>query len=81
MILQILVNGAVMQIGQPLPTSVSSIEVIHQVHPMMPPQLVTIEQAVSIKEWIKNLIALCESEYISYNGTFISTAELKANNK
>ena len=79
--IQIQINGTTMQIGQPLPTSVDTLVIVHQVHPMMPPQLVTVEQAVVIKAWLRELINKCTNEYIVYNGTLIKTTELIAENK
>ena len=70
---QILINGIVFNIGQPLPAEIYSCSIIY------PPFLhIPIEHsnAPLIKQWFNQLISNCTCEWVILNDTFYRVDEL-----
>ena len=71
--LQILINGIVFNIGQPLPAEITSVSIIY--HPLTFLQ-VPKEHLPAIKQWFNQLISNCTCEWIIFNDTFYRVDEL-----
>ena len=70
---QILINGTLFNIGQPLPTPITSVSIIYPIGfriPFHPDQRPLIEQ------WFNTLIDNCTCEWIVLNDTFYRVDEL-----
>lgn len=71
--LQIYINGILFNLGQPLPETITSLEIIYQA--LIPIQY-PLDQDKAIKSWFNQLIDKCTCEYASYNHTLCRVDEL-----
>lgn len=68
----IYLNGIPVQLGSPLPTTITSLQI------QMPPMLISFpsEQVPALKEWLNSIVDHLDCDYFSYNGVLISTNEI-----
>jgi hypothetical protein len=60
---QLLVNGAPLQIGQQLPSVVTSLSI-----DLPPGILISSDQTPQIRHWVKTLISRIKADYVIING-------------
>lgn len=70
--IQILVNGAPIQIGASIPKQVTSLEITNLNFPVP----INHTQAILIKQWLNTLIDNLDLKYITYNGTLIESSSI-----
>ena len=70
---QILINGIVFNIGQPLPSEITSVSIIYPPFIHVP---IHESQLNAVKQWFNQLISNCTCEWIILNDTFYRVDEL-----
>jgi len=70
--IQIIINEQPFQIGQPLPSSITSLSISHIKFPIP----IDPRQVPQIKAWLNQLMDSLDTDWITYNDVLISTEEL-----
>lgn len=69
---QIQINGQPVQLGAPLPASITSFAV----NIFMPVQIPS-EQSAQLRQWLNNIIEHLDCTHVSYNHVLIPTSDLQ----
>lgn len=73
--MQIVINGTLYALGQPLPSEITSCEITADLITLAFTKIPS-SQIVLLKQWFNTLIDNCTCEWIIYNNTFYRVDEL-----